>query len=1111
VNCPKCGHDNREGARFCGGCAATLAQDTQCPACGTVNPPGQKFCDSCGRRLSEATPGLRPRAPEPRSYTPKHLAEKILTSRSALEGERKQVTVLFADVKGSMELAEQVDPEEWHRIMDRFFAILSEGVHRFEGTINQYTGDGIMALFGAPIAHEDHARRACYAALHLMEELRRYADDLRLNQGLNFAVRMGLNSGEVVVGKIGEDLRMDYTAQGHTVGLAARMEQIAEARSIYLTDRSAQLVEGFFRLRDLGLLAVKGVQDRLRVYELQGVGALRTRLDVSRARGFSKFVGRTDEMAALEAALERAIQGNGQAVGVVGEAGVGKSRLCYEFTQQCRTRGIAAYQAHAVAHGKSVPLLPVLELLRAYFGITEQDSDQSARDKIAGRLVLLDETLKDGLPLMLDLLGVSDPARPVPQLDPEVRQRQLFETIKRLTRARSQREAAFFLFEDLHWIDGASEAFLENLIEAIPASRTLLLVNFRPEYHAGWMQKSYYQQVPLLPLGAGAIGELLQDLLGTDPSLGGLGDRIRERTGGNPFFIEEVVQTLAEARCLEGSKGARRLVKPIEEAAIPATVQAVLSARIDRLPERAKQVLQTASVIGRSFSEPVLNRVVDVSKTDLAEAIQFLLRAEFIYQEALYPVAEYAFKHPLTQDVAYGSLLGDRRARLHAAVAAAVEQLYAEKLDELSALLAHHWEGAGESFRAVGWHRRAAEWAGMAHLDQALGHWRKARRLLDSIPESAETMAEAASTRARILWQAIRFGASEEEVAALFTEGRELAERSGDSRALAEVLNSYGIVRLFQGEVRDGVQLLSEARLVADQTTDKGLRVAVRWSLVCAHIPPGHLAAALECADQGLELAHGDPKLGTEVAGFSPALSLLSLRAALLGWVRGPGQGVGHLDRALALAREHADLFTACVTDGIRAWLCRMNGEGRTALAPAREAVEIAERIGINSLRANAYGRLGIAYALTQQWDDAVTTLNHALGITRAHSTMVHEQALILAVLSWAQIGSGDCGQAQATAEEALAVSCQQGAKLYEVEAHIAVARALLANEGTGASREIERSLARARDLVGETGAIAYLPFLHEQRANLAHLSGDNVACERAEPVNENETVGIGI
>ncbi len=408
MRCTSCTAENPERAKFCLECGAQLGR--RCAACNAELPGEAKFCLECGQPTGASSPGP---ARAPRSYTPKHLVEKILTSRSALEGERKQVTVLFADVKGSMDLAEQVDPEEWHKIMDRFFRILAD-----------------------------------------------------------LSVRIGLNSGEVVVGKIGDDLRMDYTAQGHTVGLAARMEQIAQAGSAYLTDYTAKLVSGFFSLRDLGRLEVKGAQAPVHVYELTGLGALRTRLDVSRACGFSRFVGRDEETASLEAALGRAMAGNAQVVGVVADAGVGKSRLCYEFAERCRSKGVAVYEAHAVAHGKAIPFLTLLEYLRGYLGIGQQDSALATREKIVGKVLLLDPELTEALPLLFDLLGVSDPERPTPQMDPEARERQLFAAMRRLTHARSRREPTVSLIEDLHWINRGSEAFLENLVEALPGTRS---------------------------------------------------------------------------------------------------------------------------------------------------------------------------------------------------------------------------------------------------------------------------------------------------------------------------------------------------------------------------------------------------------------------------------------------------------------------------------------------------------------------------------------------------------------------------------------------------------------------------------------------------------------
>ncbi len=537
MKCPKCLTENLADSAFCEECSAPL--DARCPACGTGNRPSAKFCRKCRAPLADGGPGEAERShPDPRSYTPKHLADRILQSKSALEGERKRVSVLFADVKGSMELAEKLDPEQWHTILDRFFAILTDGVHRFEGTVNQYAGDGVMALFGAPIAHEDHAQRACFAALQLRDALQEYARELKRERGLQFSTRIGINSGEVVVGRIGDDLRMDYTAQGHTVGLAARMEALASPDTIYLTRATAELCTGYFDLDDLGEFNVKGASEPVRVYQLKGVGPLRTRFDVSRARGLSRFVGRADETATLEQALERARKGQGQVVGVMAHAGVGKSRLCFEFVERHRARGVFVNQGRAVPHGRTIPLLPLMEAFRTYYGITEQDEPRSVREKIAGRVLLIDESFREMLPLLFDFFGAPDPERPVPPMDPDARRRQLVGVLRRLVQAAPWGDATITLFEDLHWFDESSETFLGEWIDALQGARSLLILNFRPEYRADWMRATHYAQISLQPLGPEAIRELLEDLLGRDPSTAGLADAIHERTRGNPFFTE---------------------------------------------------------------------------------------------------------------------------------------------------------------------------------------------------------------------------------------------------------------------------------------------------------------------------------------------------------------------------------------------------------------------------------------------------------------------------------------------------------------------------------------------------------------------------------------------
>ncbi len=631
---------------------------------------------------------------------------------------------------------------------------------------------------------------------------------------------------------------------------------------------------------------------------------MRTRLEVSHARGFSKFVGRQSEMTVLETALEQAIAGNAQVVGVVAEAGTGKSRLCYEFAERCRAREINVYEGHGVAHGKAVSWSPILEFFRAYFGITEQDTAQAARDKIAGRMVLLDETLVEGLPLLFDFLGVPDPERPAPPLGPEARERQLLDLFRRLARARSAREPAVILFEDLHSFDRASEGFIEKqVVEIAPGNRTLLLLNFRPEYHAQWMQRSYYQQLPLLPLGPEAIKELFVDLLGSDPSLHHLRELVQERTGGNPFFIEEIVRSLEETGALVGSRGTYRFGKPAEEIGVPASVQSVLAARIDRLPEREKQVLQTASVIGKKFSEPILRRVVEVGDGDLPAALHALTSAEFLYEEALYPQAEYAFKHPLTWEVAYRSQLAERRARIHGAVARTIEELETGKLAENAALLAYHWEHAGDVREAAKWHRRAAEWVGLNNSAEALRHWQSVRQLLDTLPETPESLADRASVRARIMTHLSRLGDVEDVAPMLFREGRELARRSGDPHVLSQVLNGFGEVLVRAGAVGEALDPLLEAVQLADGTADKALRVAVRYGLCFAQYTAGRLRECLALAEEGLELARGDLDLGADRIGFSPGLGFSFMKGIALSLMGHPREGGSELDRVIELAR----------------------------------------------------------------------------------------------------------------------------------------------------------------------------------------------------------------
>ena len=1045
----------------------------------------------------------------PTTYTPRHLAEKILTSRAALEGERKQVTVLFADVKGSMDLAEQADPEVFHHVMERFAALLAEGVHRFEGTVTQFTGDGIMALFGAPIAHEDHARRACHAALSLVEEIRRYARRLRLEQGLSFSVRMGLNSGEVVVGSIGDDLRMDYTAQGPTVGLAQRMEQLAEPGKVYLSEHSARLVSGYFRLEELGRFAVKGVRAPVRVYELAGVGPLRTPLERSRARGFSRFVGREEETAALEAALGQAVDGAGVVIGVVAEAGVGKSRLCHEFAERARARGVAVHAAACVPHGKMLPFLPVVELLRSYFGIADTDREEEARRKIAGTILLLDAALTEALPLLFDFLGVPDPLqerrggpdrrrgarseRRLLRMDPEARQRRLVALFRRLVDLRSRQAPMVVLVEDLHWIDEASEALLAALVEALPGRRALLLVNFRPEYRAGWTQAAPFAPLVLRPLGPEAVTALLEDLLGRDPSVATLADGIRGRTAGNAFFIEEVVQALVEAGNLTGAHGAYRLARPVDDLAVPPSVQALLAARIDRLPEREKALLQTAAVIGKEFAEPVLRRVSELPEVEVEEGVHNLIAAGMVDEEELHPRGEYTFRHPLTHEVAYRSQLAERRARTHAAVARAFVELDPHRLEERAALLAHHWEAAGERLEAARWRRRAAEWAGVRDLAEAARSSRKVRELLAALPETPETIEMATWAGIWLLNFGWRLGLSEEEAAAIFTEGMNLTRRTGDARARAGFLNNYGMVRGMAGAVPEALELVSEGTRLADESADVGLQVASRVALVEAQWMAGRFSAVLETLAEALGRA-AEGRRGPAGTGFDPYIWLLLMRGAALFQTGRVEEGARELDHALALAREAREEEVLGWAHEMSVYPAELRGDAQAALDHARQAVQIAERIGSPLSLASAYYALGCAHAAGEDRKQAASAFEHALSMVRRRRTALHWEALMLAQLAEAHGELGEGERARSETEEAVRLARERSTRAIECRVLLAHARLLIRTEGLARRDAIETALRQALALLEETGARCHEPFILVELAALAGLTGEQAA-----------------
>jgi class 3 adenylate cyclase len=781
-----------------------------------------------------AAPAAEPARP-PRSYTPPHLAEKILTSKTALEGERKQVTVLFADLKGSMELLADRDPEEARELLDPVLERMIEAVHRYEGTVNQVMGDGIMALFGAPIAHEDHAVRACYAALRMQETVTRYGDELQRSHGVPVQIRVGLNAGAVVVRVIDSSLHMDYTAVGQTTHLAARLEQMAKPGSVLTTGETLRLAEGFVQVKTLGPVAVKGLADRVEVFELVGAASTRTRLQAFAARGLTRFVGRQVELEALRQALERAGTRHGQVVAVIGEPGVGKTRLVYEFTRSHHTHGWLVLESSSVSYGKATAYLPVRDLLKAYFQIDDRDDGRKMREKLTGKLLTLDAALGPTLPAFLTLLDVPVEDRHWQDLDPTQRRQRILEAIKGLLLRESQVQPLLLVFENLHWIDAETQAVLDRLIDSLPTARLLLLVNYRPEYQHGWGNKTYYTQLRLDPLPPASAEALLQGLLGDDPCLVPLTRLLIERTEGNPFFLEESVRALVETGVLVGERGAYRLAKSLESMQVPATVHAVLAARIDRLPPEEKRLLQTAAVIGTEVPFTLLQAIVELSEEELRRGLGHLQAAEFLYETSLFPELEYTFKHALTHEVTYGSLLLERRRALHARIVAASERLYADRLTEQAERLAQH------AFRGEVWDKAVAYcWqAGTkayarSALREVAACCEQALAALTHLPASRATQAQAIDLRLDLRTALWALGEIRQMLDHL-REAKTLAEALDDQPRLGRV--SAYMCRYFRemGDHDSAVESGQHALAVAETLGDFALQVTANHFLGVAY------------------------------------------------------------------------------------------------------------------------------------------------------------------------------------------------------------------------------------------------------------------------------------
>lgn len=1101
IKCNNCQNDNAEEAKFCVECGTELVY--QCPSCGKENPPTHKFCYECGQRLDEEirkTESIDLEKPE--RNIPKNLADKILEARSIVEGERKLVTVLFADVKGSTSIGELLDPEELRNIIEKSYQISLQEIHKFEGTVNQFLGDGYMALFGAPISHEDHAIRAIHSALSIQKAMTGYGENLKKERGIDFNMRMGINTGTVVVGSIGDDLKMDYTALGDTVNLASRMEQIAKPGNITVAESTYKTAKDHFNFKPLGDLKIKGKKNAVSVYEVIGTSEKeKTRIEISEERGFTKFIGRDREIEILRDSLIKSKEGLGQVVTIIGDAGIGKSRLLYEFGKLLEDENILYLEGRCISYGKSISYLPVVDIIKKRFRIDKLDTEKTIKKKIEKGIANIDKNLEGGIPFLYDILSIETNNPLLKNLDVRDKRKKTLEAIKNLVLADSKKIPLVYVVENLHWIDGASQEFINFLIDNIPNSKIMLILTSRPGYSVRWGEKSYHIQIAPSRLKNNEVEEMIRFILRKKKITKELIKLITDKADGIPFYVEEIVKSFTEGEIIVREEDGYSVSKDIAKVDVPNSIQDIITARIDRLEESHKRTLQYASVIGRGFSYKLLKELMETGD-ELQDNLAKLKSLELIYERSLFPDLEYRFKHSLTQEVAYNSLLMKRRKELHGIVGEIIEDLYGDKLEENYELLAHHYKNSDNMEQALNYLILAGEKAsGLYSHIEAKSYYEEALDFLRNLAKNKQNRIRTIDVILKLADE-LMFYETVKTCLKLLGEAEKLAKKLRDDARLAKIYYLMGMTIYYSLEHPDiGIKFANRCLDIAKNIDDEKLIASAYYVLSSLYFKKGEFPRTIE-------LVLDSVTLNERFGNVQVVIHSLGIMGVSHSWIGNIDKGRDYIRKGINMAEELGDVRRIAAGYYYLGVTGVMYGHLKEAIENLQKSISLFKDSGDIFYMLLPTGFLGYGYARSGDMKKGIEILEkNLIDIKEMKGPTLWFEALFNALLGESYLMDGKISRALTHTTKSLNLASKHGNKFEEAHAY-QILGMIYTQKGESFWKKGELSLTKSIEIIKEAGADGRLPYSY-MALGLLHKSRGQVDkakefLEKALPLFEN-------